>query len=113
MCSKKTATNIQCSNAPAGQKEWPEEDVFAFGNSPTTTPLQKVVGGFSRFEDILENFSDERETLIANLMNLLKSRDKWVKFGIKVGFGYLKFATFADIGQILNYSVGLRYGANI
>lgn len=77
--SDKKATTIHCSNSPANSQEWPESKPCGFGNSPPKTTLVKVKAGKTKFEEIIEPANRiEKEKLVDNLMDMLKSREKCV-----------------------------------
>ncbi|XP_037041020.1 transport and Golgi organization protein 2 [Bradysia coprophila] len=70
------ARTIHCSNVPVGLQEWPCDTVHGFGNSPPETPMAKVVGGKSKFQEIIAQH-DDKDVLVENLMAMLSSRDKY------------------------------------
>lgn len=57
-------------------EEWPEEKIFAFGNSFTTTPLKKVCAAKRQFREILDLKHKSKDDLINDLMQLLCNREK-------------------------------------
>ncbi len=52
--SDQEARTIHCSNKPIGFQNWPSGIALGFGNSPPETPMAKVIGGKSKFEDIIK-----------------------------------------------------------
>lgn len=57
-------------------EEWPQQQIFAFGNSFTTTPLQKVCAAKKQFRDILNVEHQSKDELVGELMQLLGNREK-------------------------------------
>lgn len=57
-------------------EEWPEQKVFAFGNSFTSTPLQKVCAAKKQFSSILDIEHESKDELVKDLMKLLCNREK-------------------------------------
>lgn len=67
---------IHCSNVPIGFQDWPSDTTLAFGNSPPDTPLVKVIGGKSKFQEIVEK-QEDKSALVDSLMAMLSCRDKY------------------------------------
>ena len=79
--SEQNATTIHCSNYPNTLQKWPEKTALVFGNSSPSVPLEKVKAGQSRFEQIVCNDAvvvNEKQSLVENLMDMLKSPEKYI-----------------------------------
>jgi len=74
---EKQARTLHCSNVPMGFKEWPCDKALGFGNSEPERPFEKVVGGISKFHEIIQNHQDDKNVLLENLMGMLSCRDKY------------------------------------
>lgn len=66
------------SNVVNKIEEWPQQKVYAFGNSFSTTPLRKVCGAKLKFEEILSKRQSHqtKDELVKDLMELLCNREK-------------------------------------
>uniref|UniRef100_U5ETR2 Putative transport and golgi organization 2 n=1 Tax=Corethrella appendiculata TaxID=1370023 RepID=U5ETR2_9DIPT len=73
-----SATILHTSNVPNNTQKCEQSKALGFGNSPYTTPLEKVKAGTEKFQNIIdnkENFKD-KITLIEKLLSLLQEREK-------------------------------------
>lgn len=56
-----------------------QDDVLGFGNSTIECPYKKVEAGKERFSSIVHNIkTSEQDELIENLLQLLKSRERYM-----------------------------------
>jgi len=66
------------SNKPKTCLAFKDKQILSFGNSAAAVPLTKVTNGKDKFEQIVETYgtSQQRDTLVAELVNLLKWEQK-------------------------------------
>lgn len=56
-----------------------QDDILGFGNSPIECPYKKVEEGKKSFSSIVHNIkTSQQDELIENLLQFLKSRERYV-----------------------------------
>ncbi|KAK5638377.1 hypothetical protein RI129_012672 [Pyrocoelia pectoralis] len=69
--SENGTTIYHASNSPSGCTKFAGRQVLGFGNSTLSRPLQKVVNGRQRFEEIVTSEEIDKDELIVKLLELL------------------------------------------
>ncbi|KAF5294365.1 hypothetical protein FQR65_LT10818 [Abscondita terminalis] len=67
------------SNRPTSCSKYEGLQILGFGNSTTTTPLQKVLNGKSQFEEIIKSYGTaSKEELVERLTGFLKNEKRFL-----------------------------------